>query len=110
MARAVAAGAALGGDHDLEGGQCVLACGLAAVPQPHLDGLASRRRDGVVPYTGGQLDRICALQHERVVGNDNRVTVYERLDSTLSLGYGPHTLGQYDVAGRLLHTRTQQAA
>lgn len=78
-----------------------------------------------VPYTGGHLDRICALQHERVVGNDNcvqfdkrhlqipkttwrysfakcRVTVYEHLDGTLSLGYGPHILGRYDAVGRLL--------
>ena len=77
-----------------------------------------------VPYTGHQLDRICALQHERVVGHDNgvefgkrhlqipkttwrysfakcRVTVYEHLDGTLSLGYGPHTLGHYDAQGRV---------
>jgi transposase len=78
-----------------------------------------------VPYTGGQLDRICAGQHDRVVGNDNcvqfgkrrlqipqaawrysfakcRVAVYEHLDGTLSVGYGPHTLGRYDGQGRLL--------
>ena len=78
-----------------------------------------------VPYTGGQLERICALQHERVVGNDNcvqfgrrrlqipqaawrysfarcRVKVYEHLDGTLSVGHGPHTLGHYDAQGRLL--------
>lgn len=77
-----------------------------------------------VPYTGDQLDRICALQHERVVGHDNgvefgtrhlqipkttwrysfakcRVTVYEHLDGTLSLGYGPHTVGHYDAQGRV---------
>jgi transposase len=75
-----------------------------------------------VPYTGDQLERICALQHERVVGNDNgvefgkrrlqipqatwrysfakcRVRVYEHLDGTLSIGYGPHTLGHYDARG-----------
>ena len=80
-----------------------------------------------VPYTGGQLDRICAVQHERVVGNDNciafdrrrfqipqaswrysfaqcRVKVYEHLDGTLSVGHGPHTLGHYDAQGRLLGT------
>ena len=78
-----------------------------------------------VPYTGGQLERICALQHERVVGNDNcvefekrrlqipktswrysfakcRVTVYAHVDGTLSLGYGPHTLGLYTAQGHLL--------
>jgi len=89
-----------------------------------------------VPYTGGQLDRICALQSERVVGHDNcvefekrrlqipkaswrysfakcRVLVYEHLDGTLSVGYGPHTLGRYDAAGHLLtgaaHTEGQAA-
>ena len=78
-----------------------------------------------VPYAGGQLDRICALQHDRVVGNDNsvafgrrrlqisraawrysfakcRVKVYEHLDGTLSVGHGPHALGHYDAQGCLL--------
>jgi hypothetical protein len=75
-----------------------------------------------VLYTGDQLERICAVQQERVVGNDNcvqferrrlqisetswrdsfakcRVTVYAHLDSTLSLGAGPHTLGRYASDG-----------
>ena len=83
-----------------------------------------------VPYTGGQLDRICAVQHERVVGNDNcvafgrrrlqisqaswrysfakcRVKVYEHLDGTLSIGHGPHTLGHYDAQGGLLPPTSQ---
>jgi len=83
-----------------------------------------------VPYTGGQLDRICALQHDRVVGNDNcvafgrrrhqipkaswrysfakcRVKVYEHLDGTLSIGHGPHTLGHYDAEGQLLAPASQ---
>jgi len=83
-----------------------------------------------VPYTGGQLDRICAVHHERVVGNDNcvafgrrrlqipkaawrysfakcRVKVYEHLDGTLSIGHGPHTLGSYDAQGRLLVLASQ---
>lgn len=78
-----------------------------------------------VPYPGDQLERIFAVQHTRVVGNDNcvqferrqlqipqavwrysfakcRVTVYEHLDGTLSLGYGPHTLGRYAADGTLL--------
>ncbi|MGH7427396.1 MAG: ISNCY family transposase [Candidatus Methylomirabilaceae bacterium] len=86
-----------------------------------------------VPYTGGQLDRICAVQHERVVGNDNcvqfgkrrlqipkaawrysfarcRVKVYEHLDGTLSVGHGPHTLGRYNAQGRLLPPPTQQVS
>jgi hypothetical protein len=83
-----------------------------------------------VPYTGGQLDRICAVHHERVVGNDNcvafgrrrlqipqaawrysfakcRVKVYEHLDGTSSIGHGPHTLGHYDAEGRLLAPASQ---
>jgi transposase len=83
-----------------------------------------------VPYTGGQLDRICALQHDRVVGNDNcvafgrrrlqipkaawrysfakcRVKVYEHLDGTLRIGHGPHTLGHYDAQGQLLLAPSQ---
>ncbi len=78
-----------------------------------------------VPYLGDQLHRIFALQHERTVGNDNcvqfrnrrwqippaswrytfaqcRITIYEHLDGTLSIGYGPHTLGLYDAQGNLL--------
>ena len=77
-----------------------------------------------VPYTGNQLDRIFALHHERTVGNDNciefrnlrwqvppnrwrytfakcRVKIYEHLDETVSIGYGPHTLGHYDAHGHL---------
>ena len=83
----------------------------------------------LVPYRGDQLDRIFALHHERVVGNDNcvefqnrrwqippatlrysfakcRVKLYEHLDATLSIGYGPHTLGYYDAQGRLLTNPT----
>jgi transposase len=83
-----------------------------------------------VPYIGGQLNRICAVQHDRVVGNDNcvqfgrrwfqipqtswrysfakcRVTVYEHLDGTLRIGHGPHTLGHYDAEGRLLTPASQ---
>lgn len=78
-----------------------------------------------VPYTGEQLDRIFALQHERVVGNDNgvefgkrrlqippatwrysfarcRVKVYEHLDGTVSIGHGPHTLGHFTAEGHVL--------
>lgn len=78
-----------------------------------------------VPYPGDQLERIFAVHHARVVSNDNcvqferrrlqipeaawrysfakcRVTVYDHLDGTLSLGYGPHTLGRYAAEGTLL--------
>lgn len=72
-------------------------------------GPAAGEGTALVPSTGGPLDRLCALPHERVVGPDNcvefekrrlqipkaswrssvakcRVTVYEHLDGTLSLG------------------------
>ena len=91
---------------------------------------ATEAGSAFVPYTGDQLDRICAVQHERVVGNDNcvaferrrlqipqaswrysfatcRVKVYEHLDGTLSIGHGPHTLGRYDAQGRLLPPTSQ---
>lgn len=78
-----------------------------------------------IPYQGDRLDLIFSLHHERTVGNDNRVEfqnrrfqippspwrysfakcrvkVYEHLDGTLSIGYGPHILGRYDAEGCLL--------
>lgn len=68
------------------------------------------------------LERVFAMQHERTVNRDNtvtleqrclqidrtpwratlagcRVTVYEHLDGTLSIGYGPHRVGRYNAAG-----------
>jgi hypothetical protein len=68
------------------------------------------------------LDLVFSVQHERVVARDNtvsfgnrtlqieqqkwrrtlagcRVTVYEHLDATLSLGYGPHIVGRYTAEG-----------
>ncbi|HEO63844.1 MAG TPA: hypothetical protein ENN78_01070, partial [Candidatus Omnitrophica bacterium] len=64
------------------------------------------------------LDRIFCFKHERTVNNDNtisfnnrifqigstqlrvsfakcKVTVYEHLDSSITIGYGPYTLGYY---------------
>ncbi|HIK11253.1 MAG TPA: ISNCY family transposase [Oscillatoriaceae cyanobacterium M33_DOE_052] len=77
-----------------------------------------------VPYTGHDLDRIFALVHDRGVSPDNcvefknqrlqiapspwrcsfakcKVKVYEHLDGTISIGYGPHTLGRYTAQGQL---------
>ena len=71
------------------------------------------------------LERVFAIQQERVVNRDNtvavenrclqidktpwratlagcRVTVYEHLDGTLSIGYGPHTVGRYGADGAAL--------
>jgi transposase len=71
------------------------------------------------------LELVFSLQHERVVNRDNtvsfanlslqierakwrstlsgcRVTVYEHLDATLSIGYGPHIVGRYAGSGEPL--------
>lgn len=87
---------------------------------------AAQAGTAFVPCPRRDLDRVFALQHERTVANDNtvqygrvtvqlapsplrvsfakcRVTVYEHLDGTLSIGYGPHTLGRYDLHGQALN-------
>jgi len=79
-----------------------------------------------VPCHRADLEHVFALQHERTVANDNtvqygrmtfqitrsplrvsfakcRVIVYEHLDGTISIGYGPHTLGRYDLQGHALN-------
>lgn len=83
-----------------------------------------------VPYTGHDLDRIFALVHDRRVSPDNcvefknqrlqiapspwrcsfakcTVKVYEHLDGTISIGYGPHTLGHYTSQGQPLDAAAQ---
>ncbi len=68
------------------------------------------------------LDKIFCFKHERTVNNDNtisfknrilqigpselrisfakcRVTVYEHLDGSISIGYGPHMIGYYTPKG-----------
>jgi transposase len=88
-----------------------------------------------VPYRGRELAKIFSLQYERVVGNDNvvtlgrlalqippqtlrfslarcRVLVCRHLDQTLSIYYGPHLLGRYAPDGHLLeapHERRRPA-
>jgi hypothetical protein len=75
-----------------------------------------------VPYRGKNLERIFSLQFERTVNRDNTVsfqnltlqiepvrwratlagcavTVHQHLDGSLSLSYGPHSLGRYDERG-----------
>ena len=87
---------------------------------------AAQRGSAFVPCRRPDLDHIFAMQHERTVANDNtvqyarltlqlapsplrcsfakcRVTVYEHLDGRLSIGYGPHTLGRYDLEGHALN-------
>jgi hypothetical protein len=74
------------------------------------------------PIQRQDLDRVFAIQQERVVDNDNtiqfanhvwqipptpfratlagcRVIVYEHLDGTFSVGYGPHTVARFTAAG-----------
>ena len=71
------------------------------------------------------LDRVFSLQWERMVNRDNtvvwqnltlqiervswratlagcNVTVHQHLDGSLSISYGPHSLGQYTAAGELM--------
>lgn len=78
-----------------------------------------------VPYHGNDLHKIFSKQHERVVANDNtitlgrvrmqiprqtfrfsmakcRVLVCEHLDNTISVHYGPHALGTYSPQGEFL--------
>jgi transposase len=74
------------------------------------------------PIHRQDLDRIFAIQQERVVDNDNtiqfanhiwqipptplrstlkgcRVIVYEHLDGAISIGYGPHTVARFTASG-----------
>jgi transposase len=83
---------------------------------------ASQRGTAFVPVQRLDLDRVFATQHERMVDKDNtvrwanmhlqiepqqwrstlagcRVMIYEHLDDTLTLGYGPHVVGRFNSAG-----------
>jgi hypothetical protein len=86
-----------------------------------------------LPLAGQDLERVFALQHERVVNRDNTVEiahrvlqiektpwrntlagcsviVYEHLDGTLSVGYGPHQVGRFNAEGiPLLRARRRKA-
>ena len=76
-----------------------------------------------MPVTHLNLDRVFSIQHERVVAKDNtiqfgnrvlqvpaprfratlagcRVIVYEHLNNTLSIGFGPHTVALFDAQGK----------
>lgn len=84
---------------------------------------AAQTGTAFVPIFNLNLDRIFSVHHERVVGRDNtiqfgsrvlqvpstrfratlagcRVTVYEHLDGTLSIGYGPHTVAHFNAQRR----------
>jgi transposase len=90
---------------------------------------ATERGHAFLPVRGKNLELIFSLQHERTVNQDNtvhlgsrilqiektrwratlagcRVTIYEHLDGSCSIGYGPHIIGRYhpDGLARLLET------
>jgi transposase len=86
---------------------------------------ASEEGTAFLPCARTDLERVFALQHERVVARDNtvsfarltlqierqrwrttlagcRVIVYEQLDGTLAVGFGAHVVGRYSAGGRPL--------
>jgi hypothetical protein len=83
---------------------------------------AAEAGSAFLPLRGQELEGIFALQHERVVNRDHTVEfahrvlqiekgswrntlagctviVYEHLDGTLSVGYGPHVVGRFSAEG-----------
>ncbi len=83
---------------------------------------AAQPGTALVPARGRDLERIFSVQQERVVNRDNtvqignrvlqieqtpwrdtlagcRVLIYEHRDGTLSVGYGPHTVGRFTAEG-----------
>lgn len=85
-----------------------------------------------VPVLHLDLDRVFSIQHERTVAKDNtiqfanrilqvpatrfrvtlagcRVIVYEHLDGSLSIGYGPHTVAHFGAQGQPIESRPKKA-
>jgi transposase len=81
-----------------------------------------------VPCHRDDLDRVFSIHHQRTVEADNtvsvanmrlqieqsplrvsfdkcRVTVYQHLDGSFSIGYGPHCLGRYRANGKITNMR-----
>src|SRR5262245_38119411 len=86
---------------------------------------AAQKGTAFVPLKRHDLDRVFSIHHERVVNQDNTVRwdnlllqieptrlrstmaeldviVYQHLDGTLTIGYGPHTVGRYTASGEPL--------
>lgn len=86
-----------------------------------------------VPCVRNDLDRVLAIQSERIVNRDNtvkfqnkylqiekqawrgslagcRVIVYQHFDGTLSLGFGAHLLGRYGSEGEALKAEKTNTA
>ena len=78
-----------------------------------------------MPIQHHDLNRVFAIQHERTVAKDNtiqfanhvwqlektplrvtfagcQVLVYQHLDGSFSVGYGPHTLARFDSSGKAI--------
>ena len=93
---------------------------------------AAQNGTAFVPISHLNLNRIFSVQHERVVARDNtiqfgsrvlqvpstrfratlagcRVTVYQHLDGTLSIGYGPHTVAHFNAEGLASESRLKKA-
>src|SRR5215475_6159609 len=93
---------------------------------------AAQHGTAFVPLNRQDLDRVFSIQHERVVNKDNTVRwdnlllqiqptrlrstmadltviVYQHLDGTLSLGYGPHTIGRYSADGEAISNSQQRS-
>jgi len=83
---------------------------------------APEKGTAFAPIHRRDLDRVFAVRQERLVGNDNtiqfanhvwqipstpfratlagcRVLVYEHLDGTFTVGYGPHTVARFTASG-----------
>jgi transposase len=88
---------------------------------------ASEEGTAFMPLHRQDLDRVFAIQHERSVNKDNtiqfanhvwqmpktplrvtlsgcQVLVYEHLDGTFTVGYGPHTLARFAASGEPIET------
>jgi len=99
----------------------------------HFTVAAAERGSAFLRCPRRDLERVFAIQHERVVARDNtvsveqrclqidrtpwratlagcRVMVYEHLDGSWSIGYGPHTVAQYTATGEPIQARLGTAA
>lgn len=93
---------------------------------------APQKGTAFVSCNRSDLDQVFAVQEDRTVNNDNtvqygrtrfqlspselrisfakcRVRVYEHLNGTLSIGYGPHTLGRFQATGQPLRLSSHAA-
>ena len=137
MARAVAAGAGPGRDHDGGRSQSLSRSERDEKFLPwhrrHWTEPAREPGDAFVPCGNADLDAIFCVQHERSVAADNTVTVGKlrlqiapqssrwsyvkcrvkacaHLDGRWSVRYGPHLLGWYERDGQAVKEKLKRAA